>query len=169
MLIAKNGYQMINRHKKDPVDILPSDILTRAIDFAKAFDRCIRIENGEMLFVPAYANFALSFELCLKAIAKNESNKIPSGHDLSIIFTKLKEETKNNIIRNFNLIFKQTVNTELSSESFYSNLKQIATTFYDYRYEYEWGTGKGHMINDLFFRCFGVTIFDYAEQTIKKR
>lgn len=103
----------------------------------------------------------------MKAIAKKESNIIPSGHDLSKIFSKLRESTQINIIQNFNIILKQCVNTEFSSETFYSNLKNIATTFYDYRYEHEWGTGKGYMINDLFFRCFGVTIFDYAKQIIK--
>ncbi|MCH5160705.1 MAG: hypothetical protein J1G04_01605 [Clostridiales bacterium] len=162
--IAISGYDMIKRHRKKDEEISPLDIYKRAVDFATVFEWCV---TGEMLFVPAYANFALSFELCLKAIAKNETNIIQSGHDLSKIFSKLKETTQDNIIRKFNIILKQCVNTEFSTETFYSNLKKIATTFYDYRYEYEWGTGKGFMINDLFFRCFGVTIFDYAKQTIK--
>jgi len=164
--IAKNGYQMIKNHRKNNNDILPSDILKRAIDFAKAFERCIEIKDGDMLFVPAYTNFALSFELCLKAIIKNEQNTIPSGHDLAIIFNQINESTKQNIINNFNFYFKNSFGSNLSEEIFYSNLKKIATTFYDYRYEYEWGTGKGFMINDGFFRCLGVTLFDYATKAI---
>ena len=165
-IIAKSGYQMIKRHKKNSNEILPSAILKRAIDFSKAFDRCISIENGDMLFIPAYTNLALSLELCLKAIIKNEQNSNPSEHDLSILFNLLSETTKHNIIQNFTSFFNEVFNSDISEESFYSNLKGIATTFYDYRYEYEWGTGKGFMINDYFFRCLRVALFDYAAETI---
>lgn len=164
--VAKNGYQMIKKHKKNNDDILPSEIFKRATDFAKAFERCIKIENGDMLFVPAYSNLALSFELCLKAIAKQEQNTIPSGHDLSLLFSQLDESTKQAIIQDFNYYFKISFGKNLSEASFYSNLKQIATTFHDYRYEYEWGTGKGFMINDGFLRCLGAALFVYAARVI---
>lgn len=164
MEIAISGYDMIKRHRKKDEEIAPSDIYKRAVDFAKVYERCM---TGELLFVPAYANFAFSFELCLKAIAKNESGSIPSGHDLSKIFSKLKETTQANLICNFNDLMKQCGIAAFPTEIFYSEFKKIATAFYDYRYEYEWGTGKGLMTNDLFFRCFGVTIFEYAKQTIR--
>lgn len=51
---ARNGYQTAKRNKKDKIDIKASAILKRAQEFYKAFLRCNRIENGDILFVPAF-------------------------------------------------------------------------------------------------------------------
>lgn len=98
---------------------------------------------------------------------RNENIIIVNEHDLIKLFEALSQNLTEAIISNHNKYFMQVMNTALSYEIFVASLKCIATTFNDYRYEYEWGTRRGLMINGAFFECFASAVFDYAQETIK--
>lgn len=102
---AISGYQMINRHKKEETEIKAYAILKSAQEFGAAFQRCIRIENRDMLFVPAYTNLALACELCVKAVMKNENIKITNAHDLYKLFEVLGESLQTLIIEKHKSLF----------------------------------------------------------------
>ncbi len=102
-------------------------------------------------------------ELYLKSIILNEGNAHNNIHKLHILFNKVKEETKNQLIEAFMYSYKALTSKEFGDD-FYIKLEETSNTFIESRYWHE-GFNK---IEYSFLNSFELALYAYANDKINK-